>query len=86
MPVASISADVFVDPGASVTLMALDEIGTELGSVTSDVSTECCLSKAGTVALADLGWIYQVTFESSAPQALPLAIDNLLLERRMVCN
>jgi len=86
VPVASISADVFIEPGASVTLMAFDEIGTELGSVTSDVSTECCASKAGTVTLADLGWIYQVTFESSAPQALAPAIDNLLLERRMVCN
>ncbi len=86
VPVASISADVFVEPGSSVTLVAFDELGTELGSVTSDVSTECCTAKAGTIALADLGWIYLVTFESSAPQTDAPAIDNLLLERRMVCN
>ena len=82
----ALSADVFIEPGASLTLLAFDEIGTDLGSVTSDVSTECCASKAGTVTLADRGWIYQVTFESSAPQTLAPAIDNLLLERRMVCN
>lgn len=86
VPVASVSADVFVEPGASVKLRAFNELGTEIGSTISDVSTGCCAAKAGTVTLADVGWIYEARFESSEAFTDVPAIDNLLFEHRMTCN
>jgi len=85
-PVASVIADVYVEPGASVTLWGFDETGSELGSATSDVSTDCCELRTGTVGLANLGWIHQIQFESSAPASVVPAIDNLQFERRTICN
>jgi hypothetical protein len=86
VPVASVVADVYAEPGASVTLWGFDETGAELGSATSEVSTDCCEFKTGTLGLANLGWIHQVRFESSAPASVVPAIDNLQFERRSICN
>jgi hypothetical protein len=86
VPVASVIADVYVEPGASVTLWGFDETGLELGNATSEVSTDCCEFKTSTVGLTNLGWIYQVRFESSAPASVTPAIDNLQFERRTICN
>jgi len=85
-PVARVMADVYVESGASVTLRAFGDDGQQLGSATSNVSTDCCAVKTGTVALADVGWIHKVVFESSAPQISAAAIDNLLFERRTACH
>jgi hypothetical protein len=86
VPVASVIADVYVEPGASITLSGFDETGSELGSATSEVSTDCCELKTDTIGLANLGWIHQVRFESSAPASVAPAIDNLQFERRTICN
>ena len=85
-PVASISADVYAVPGATITLRAFDDTGAETGSATSMDSTDCCDMKTDTLTLANIGWIHLVTFQSSAPDMIVPAIDNLALERRTMCD
>lgn len=85
MPVISVGADVFVAPGASVVLTAYDDAGAALGAVESVVSATCCTTRTDTLTLGDLGEIYRVRFESSAPDVAPTIIDNLRFERTLAC-
>lgn len=85
VPVISVGVDVFAPPGASVVLTAYDDAGAVLGAVESVVSATCCTTRTDTLTLRDLGEIYRVRFESSAPGAVAPIIDNLVFAPTRAC-
>ena len=85
VPVVSVGADVFVAPGAYAVMTAFDDAGMALGALESAASVACCTTRTDTLELRDVGDIYRVGFETSAPGASPPIIDKLVFERTMAC-
>lgn len=86
VPVNLISADVYAMPGNRVVLTAYGLRNTELGSVTSSLSSACCVEKTDTLVLEGLGPIYRARFQTDRPFASMPLIDNVRLASLQHCE